>query len=353
MRLLALDLGPAMRGGQRQTCLLLEALAARGHAVRLVARRESALAVAAAAAGLDVSGAPGGPEASPALLLATARAARGFRPDVVYAGDARGHGAAVFSRAAARAPLVVHRRVTFPPGRGPLSRLKYRAASRFLAVSGAVAGSLAAAGIPDTKIAVVPDGLPPSAFRRDPAPPAPPFRLVHAGAFDGLKGQDVAVDVLARLVASGIDATLLLLGDGPERASIARRAAAAGVAARCAFAGHVEDVAPRLAASHVLLLPSRAEGAPLALVEALAAARAAVAHDVGGAAEMLAGGSAGVLLGSLDAGTWATAVRALLLDADRRAALVAAGRAAAAERTIARTVDRVEAELGRTLRERP
>lgn len=334
-----------MRGGQRQTCLLLAGLAARGHAIRLVARRRAPLAAAARASGLDVTEAPAGGDASPLLLLAVRRAARDLAPEVVYAGDGRGHGAAAFSRVAAGPPLVVHRRVTFTPGTDPFSRLKYRAAARFLAVSNAVAASLEGAGIPSTRIAVVPDGLPPSAFRCDPAPPAPPFRLVHAGAFDGLKGQDVAVDVLARLASSGVDATLLLLGDGPERASIERRAAEAGVGERCTFAGHVEDVAPPLAASHVLLLPSRAEGAPLALVEALAAGCAAVAHDVGGAPEMLAGGTAGVLVPSLDAGAWADAVRALLLDGSRRAALVAAGRAAAAERTIARTVERVEAEL--------
>ena len=62
---------------------------------------------------------------------------------------------------------------------------------------------------------------------------------------------------------------------------------------------------------------------------------------------MLAGGSAGVLLPSLNPGDWARAVGALLSDGPRRAALVAAGRVAAGERTIGRTVARVEAELER------
>lgn len=353
MRLLALDLGPAMRGGQRQTALLLAGLAARGHDVRLLARRGAPLAAAARATGLDPGEVPAGSEASPSLLLAVAREARGFRPAIVYAGDARGHGAAVFGRAAASVPLVVHRRVAFPPGRDPLSRLKYRSAARYLAVSGAVASSLEAAGVPAAKIAVVPDGLPAEAFRDGPAPSAPPFRLVHVGAFDGLKGQGVVVEILARLAAGGLDATALFLGDGPARPAVEARAAARGVSGRCVFAGHVEDVAPRLSAAHVLLLPSTSEGAPLALVEAMAAGCPAVAHAVGGAGEILLGGSAGVLVPSLDPSAWEPVVRSLLLDAECRARFVAAGRAAARERTIDRTVARAESELLRTLGDAP
>jgi glycosyltransferase involved in cell wall biosynthesis len=253
----------------------------------------------------------------------------------------------VFSRAAASAPLVVHRRVVFSPGRDLLSRLKYRAASRYLAISRGVKESLELAGVPAAKVIVVPDGLPDEAFLENTAPTPPPFRLVHAGAFDGRKGQDVVVETLARLVAGGLDATALFLGDGPKRGAVEAQAAARGVAGRCVFAGHVEDVAARLAASHVLLLPSDSEGGPLALVEAMAAGCLAVGHDVGGASEMAQGGAAGTLVASLDAEAWEQAVLALLHDPARRARLVTDGRAAARERTIARTVAGVEAELER------
>ncbi len=348
MRLLALDLGPGMRGGQRQSALLLAGLAARGHTIRLLARRLSPLAAAARASGLDTSEVPAGSEASPALLVAVAREARSFRPGIVYAGDARGHGAAVFGRASAGVPLVVHRRVVFTPGRSPLSRLKYRAADRYLAVSRAVASSLEAAGIPAEKIAVVPDGLAIDAFRNSVAPPPPPFRLVHAGAFDGMKGQDVVIECLARLVAEGLDVTALVLGDGPARPRVEAQAAARGVAGLCSFAGQVEDAGRRFAESHLMLLPSASEGGPLVLVEAMAAGCAVVGHDVGGAREMVADGAAGVLVESLDPAAWTDAVRGVLLEPERRTRLVEAGRAAALERTIDRTVAQVESELLRT-----
>ncbi|MEO8587466.1 MAG: glycosyltransferase [Acidobacteriota bacterium] len=352
MRLLALDLGPGLRGGQGQTALLLEALADRGHVIRFVGRRGAPLAEVLRGRGaIDVVEAPAGSEASPLLLMAVARAARLFRPDAVYAGDSRGHGAAVWSRVCAERPLVVHRRVAFRPSGHPLSRAKYRGADRFLAVSKAVEATLVTAGVDVGRIVVVPDGLPPGAFVNVPIAPAPPFRLIHVGAFDGRKGQRAAVETLALLVRGGLDATLLFLGAGPERPAVEARAAALGIADRCDFAGQVGDVAARLAASHLLLLPTDNEGAPLSLAEAMAAGCPVVAHDVGGVPEIVAGGAAGVLVPSLDPLAWEGAVRDLLLDPVRRAHLREAGRSAAAGRTIALTVERVEAELLRALGE--
>ncbi len=183
------------------------------------------------------------------------------------------------------------------------------------------------------------------------AAPPPPFRLVHAGAFDGLKGQGLVVETLARLVAGGLDVTALFLGDGAERGAVEAAAAARGVAARCTFAGQVEDAAARFAECHLMLLPSASEGGPLVLVEAMAAGCPALVHDVGGSREIVGEGAAGVLVPSLDPRAWEDAVRGILLDPERRARLADAGHAAARLRTIGRTVARVEEELLRTLGE--
>ena len=345
MRILALDLGRQWRGGQGQTLHVSRALAARGHAVTVGASSGSELARRAPAEGLDTLVLPEGAEVSPRLLVRVSRAVRALAPDVLWAGDAKAHGAAVWSGAARSVPLVVHRRVVFPPGRQPLAHVKYAAPSRFLAVSEAAGAVLVGYGVPAGKVRVVPDGLPPGAFVTRPSPLPPPYRLVHVGSFDGRKGQAVVVEVLARLAAAGLDARATFLGDGPGRARVEERARELGVLGRCAFEGRVDDVAARLAASHLLLLPSESEAAPLALLEAMAAGCAVLAHDTGGVGELTRGGACGRLVATLDPGAWADEARRLLVDGDTRSALVASGREAVAGRTAERTASLVEAEL--------
>jgi glycosyltransferase involved in cell wall biosynthesis len=242
--------------------------------------------------------------------------------------------------------------VVFPPGGSPLSSIKYALADLYIAVSESARSALLAWGVSPDKVVVVSDGLPPSAFVRSPPPPAPPFRLVHAGAFDGRKGQRIVVDVLARLLAEGLDANATFLGDGPARPLVEEHARHRGVLDRCAFEGSVGDVAVHLAASHLLLLPSDSEAAPLILVEAMAAGCPVLAHDVGGVAELTQGETSGRLVPSLGPDQWVWATRELLFDSSTRAALVAAGRAASAGRTAEITTGLVEAELERIVRSR-
>lgn len=353
MRVLALDLGPSRRGGQRQTLLVSQVLAREGATVGVVSLAGSPLADDVETSGGRLALLPvrHGSEASPGLLLDVARAARRFRPQVLWAGDSRAHGAAVWSRLHHRYPLTVHRRVAFPPGQNLLSRIKYAAPRRYFAVSGAVAAALRDAGVPGHRIRLVPDGLPPEAFVDRPRYEGPPHRLVHAGAFDGKKGQRLAVEVLALLRSAGRDVHLVLLGDGPERKGVEALAERLGVRSACDFRGEVPGVASELAAAHVLLLPSESEGAPLVLTEAMAAGCSAVAHDVGGASELLEGGRAGVLVDGLDPLRWAERIAALLDDSPGRAALVAEGRRAASERTLARTAAALARELSEVIEE--
>src|SRR5579863_920791 len=121
MRILHLDSGREMRGGQWQALRLHRGLVERGHESLLLARGESPLLAAAKRAGL------------PCGVLRPLRLAmlsRGF--DVVHAHDARSHTVGALF---AGAPLVVSRRVAFPVGDSAISRWKYRKASLFLAVS--------------------------------------------------------------------------------------------------------------------------------------------------------------------------------------------------------------------------
>ncbi|MFE2850813.1 glycosyltransferase family 4 protein [Streptomyces lavendulae] len=119
---------------------------------------------------------------------------------------------------------------------------------------------------------------------------------------------------------------LVIAGEGPLRAELARRIEAEGLPVR--LLGRRRDADRLLAAADVAVLPSRWEGRSLLAQEALRAGVALVATEVGGVPELV--GDAAVLVPYGDPGALAGAVAGLLHDPDRRAALALAGRAQAA-----------------------
>ena len=119
-----------------------------------------------------------------------------------------------------------------------------------------------------------------------PGPGAPTAgRVVAAGRLLPIKGFDLLVDAMAGLP----DATLTILGEGADRAALAARAAAAGLGGRIDMPGHLPPERMRAAFrdAQVFAMPSRGEGMPLALLEALACGCPAVAAGVGGVPDVL------------------------------------------------------------------
>ncbi|MES1258187.1 MAG: glycosyltransferase family 4 protein [Acidobacteriota bacterium] len=146
MRILHLDSGREMRGGQWQALRLHRGLVAAGHESLLLAREGSPLLQKAKEWNLPCDA------LRPFRLGPLVR-----RTELVHAHDARSHTlASVFPRL----QLVVSRRVAFPVKSAALSRWKYRRPVLFLAVSAFVALQLRAAGIPEHRILVVYDGIP-------------------------------------------------------------------------------------------------------------------------------------------------------------------------------------------------
>jgi hypothetical protein len=170
MRILHLDAGKEMRGGQWQALRLMEGLAAAGVESTLLARRGGPLFEAARRRGWPVE---------PWGLVRTMLLAR--RHDLVHAHDARSH---TLGAIAGSGRLVVARRVAFPIG----SPWKYRRARRYLAVSEFVKSVLMAGGVPEEKIAVVYDGVP----LLDPARGS--TVLAPANADDPRKGAPLALE---------------------------------------------------------------------------------------------------------------------------------------------------------------
>jgi glycosyltransferase involved in cell wall biosynthesis len=112
------------------------------------------------------------------------------------------------------------------------------------------------------------------------------FVVGFVGRLALVKRPALAGRVLATLHERGLGAVLLVAGDGPERAALERatRHLAAG---SVRFAGAIDDTTWVHAASDVVLSCSRTEGLPVALIEAAASARPAVALRVGGVGELI------------------------------------------------------------------
>lgn len=136
------------------------------------------------------------------------------------------------------------------------------------------------------------------------APVTAPFEVIAVGRMVALKRFELAIEAVAGLVGSGVDARLTLVGSGPAVDDLASRASALGIADRVRFAGYVEDdeLGELLAASDVLVSTSEYEGFGLTLLEAMAASTPTIAMAVGGVTDVVEDGVSGYLVASGDVG---------------------------------------------------
>lgn len=124
-------------------------------------------------------------------------------------------------------------------------------------------------------------------------PPAQAFnatrRFVCVGRLSSEKGQFVLIDALGELHRQGIDAELVLAGDGELRSAIEQHCQLRGVADRVRITGWISgaDVRREIEASRALVLSSFAEGLPVVLMEAMACARPVIATRVSGIPELV------------------------------------------------------------------
>lgn len=139
------------------------------------------------------------------------------------------------------------------------------------------------------------------------------------------KGQDLTLEAVPLLLDKGLDPTLVLVGGGDRTAWLERRAIELGVADRCTVRGHVSDRAEVERAydeADVFCLPSRSEGLPRALIEAMARGLPSVGSRAGGIPELLPESQ---LLTELSAEVLADAIHRLVTEpATYRAASAAA-----------------------------
>jgi glycosyltransferase involved in cell wall biosynthesis len=229
------------------------------------------------------------------------------------------------------------------PWRAALDRLTQRWMDLETCVAGAVRDyTRRAAGIPDRKLAVIhngveiPDGAP-TAGR------APGRRVLTVAHLRPQKGIPDLLRAAPGVLAAHPDATFTIVGGGDVDA-YRRMAAAAGMGGAVTFAGETADAGPHFRSADLFVLPSRWEGCPNAVLEAMAAGLPVVATTVGGTPELVVDGETGRLAPPGSPGMLAVAIRELLADPVRARAMGEAGRRRVAESfSVARMVREHEA----------
>lgn len=311
-----------------------------------------------------------GPEIRPlhdlAVLLELIRVVRAFRPDVVETHTAK---AGMLGRLAARLarrhrPIVIH---TYHGHvlRGYFGSLKTglfrsierglaRLSDRLIGVSAATVDELVDLKVaPRAKFTVVPLGLdldpflalspePDRSFREEIGAGPDEVLFTYTGRLVPIKRPELMLRALARARRGGAAARVVVVGDGVPRPQLERLARNLGCAGAVDFLGYRRDLARIAAGSDAALLTSDNEGTPVALIEAAAAARPAVATAVGGVADIVVEGT-GLLAPPGDESAIAARITQIAGDPELRRAMGGRAREHVAERfTVSRLLDDVE-----------
>src|SRR5262249_30377775 len=350
-----------MGGPALHVAYLTAGLRERGYDTTLVAgtlaRGEDSMAFVAEGLGVDVVSIPElGREISPLRdVFATIRLAmliRRERPQILHTHTAKagtvGRVAAVLA-GRARPPIVAHTfhghvlRGYFGPVRSRffllLERWLARHTTTLIAVSPQVRDDLVALGVAapekftvvrlgielDERVGAEANGR--EETRRYLGIPPDRFAVGWVGRMTAVKRTDDVLDGFKRLRARGVDATLCLVGDGPDRPGLEQHAHDLGIIRDTLFLGYQEDVGPLYAAFDALVLPSGNEGTPVSVIEALAAGTPVVATRVGGVPDVVRDGEDGFLVEPGESEAFAERLAELARDPALRERLGAAGRA--------------------------
>lgn len=362
LRVLHVDGERGSGGGQRQLRLLGRELAGLGVEQSLAVRPGSAMEAIGITMKLPVFSLEQRSDADLVSAWRLAGLCRRVRPAIVHTHSSRALGIAALARVwfgLGKPPALIHtRRVSFPV-KGLLGGLKIRrGADRYVAISRSAAAGLLRAGVPESRLVVIPSGIElPGAVDREEARAAV-VRLCGFSPRDvivGACGNLLPVkrfDRLVRAVAAlrlALPVRLVIWGDGPLRGAIEALVRELGAGAAVFLAGHVETPERFFPGVDLMALASEAEGLGSVLLDAMARGVPLLGADAPGISEVIENGENGLLFAVGSPNDLVDKLRLLALDPGLRERLGAAGPARAAERYDIRVVARRTREVYREI----
>ena len=332
-------------GGQELRILAeSKGLARRGHDITLLCPLEARIFGEAPGWGLRTVALP---IATKRLdgVLALRRWLRANRPDVVSTHSSTDSWLVAL---ATRRPIVRTRHISAPVPRNILTRWLYGRATRIVTTGEALKRELVErTGVPAERMESVPTGADPNVY----APgdkyaarmrlnlPQDAMLIGIVATLRSWKGHRHLVEALPA------GATLVIVGDGPQRAALEAQVRSAGLQGRVHFAGNQRDVVPWMQALDIFALPSYAnEGVPQALMQAMLVGLPCITTTVGGMGELAIDGVTAVVVPAENPSMLRSGLERLMRDAGLRSKLGAAARKHCAERfSYERMLDRMEA----------
>ena len=336
------------RGGEQQMLFLMLGLRKRGVRLSALLPERGGLAVRLRSEGIDVLPLTARGDLDLTGVFGFRRALRRVEPELIHLHTSRAHAIGRLALPGRQRPaIIVSRQVAFPAKGGLFGRLKYaRGVDRYIAVSQAAAASVREAGVLASRIDVIPCGIDPGVFAvpRDPvglkrelAIPEDSKLVGFAGALEEGKGPSDLLDAVAGLPRH---VHVLMTGEGALRARLEHRSKEADLAGRIHLLGWRQDFPRVLRSLDAFCLPSRQEGFPNAILDALAAEVPVIATRVGGIPEIVVSGRNGLLLEAGDMPALRAALMRVLGDNELAASLAREGRRTVNEFTADRMVER-------------
>ena len=285
-----------------------------------------------------------------AVIARLAALVQEIKPDLIQTHAVKSHFLVRWARLDKRAPWIAfHHGYTWPDRRArlynQLDRWSLRAPRQVVTMSRPFADELTRIGVPGQRIAVVHNAIDPEWGRRGRSPEAAARLrarwgigagkkvILIVGRLSREKDHQTLLEAVAELPnlpkPGGVEAHLLVVGDGPERGAIEDGIRRLGLSDRVTLTGQEASAEPYYGIADVCVLSSLSEGSPNALLEAMAAWVPVVATAVGGIPEIVSDGESALLIQPRDRGAMSRAIAKVLTDES-----VAQGLAAAAYQRI-------------------
>lgn len=336
-------------GAQRVAAILAKGMAERGNNVALITLDDSPslfpleAGIERIALGLtgSTTGAWAKISANLRRLAALRRALNDFAPDVAISFVTPVNVMALLAGLGTGLPIIVSERSDprtqpWPLAWRLLRRLTYPLAAALVMQTRDAAAALP----PHRRKVVIPNPVPPLAIGKDTSD-LPRPRLLAAGRLTHQKGFDLLIEAFGKLAAQYPDWHLVIAGEGEERQALEAQRQSLGLSQRIHLPGFVADMGGLMAGSDLFVLPSRFEGFPNALCEAMAAGLAVIAADCpSGPGDILRSGEDGLLVEAENPTVLAQVMDRMMSDGAARHAMGDKARAISNRFDVARVLDR-------------